>query len=176
MRRPLLGAGPCGPRDPYDRRESGGAEERHLRQLAGLVFHHPATALSHFGEGFEQRLPEGSWKAVIQQLLEAARHRALASDGAIDLFRLEERLDHEARSRLREVIVDDLPIPSDTPVEQILADLLRGFEKKRLEARERDLLRRLSDPNADHLMLLRERQRLVEERKAALGLDTGVAP
>jgi DNA primase len=157
------------------RRESSGAEERHLRQLAGLVFRHPAIALSHFGEGLEELLPDGSWKAVILQLLDAARGRALASDGAVDLFRLEERLDDEARSRLREVAVDELPIPSDTPVEKIFADLLRGFEKKRLKARAQEIRRRMSDPKADQSALLSELQEVAAD-KAALGLGTGVAP
>ena len=53
-----------------------------------------------------------------------------------------------------------------------MVDLIGWFDLRQLTAREKDLRRRLSDPEADHVALLEERHALLLERRARLGVDS----
>lgn len=74
------------------------------------------------------------------------------------------------------MLVDDRLPDTDAPASEVLVHLLGRYVAKDLEAREKELLRRMQEPDADHTALLRERQRLLERKRAAAGLTTGATP
>ena len=95
----------------------------------------------------------------------------LLYSGSVDAFAIEGRLDEEARLRLREIAIDDTPFDSERSPEQVLGDLIAWFERRRLDARQRELNQRMRDPNADQDALLAEKQAQLLERRARLGVE-----
>ena len=94
----------------------------------------------------------------------------------LDLHELGAQLDEEARARLHEIAVDDEPIHGELPVEQVFDDLMRWFDSRRRAAERRVVTRRMSEPAADQATLLSEKQRQLDQRRSALGIDSGTTP
>jgi DNA primase len=138
-------------------------EERHFHELAVLLFREPALATRFPRQALESLLPEGSWKAVVGALLDAALSTASEPSESIDLFALEERLDEDARVRLREVAVDDELFRSATELESTIDALVGRLGKRRIDARQKELTRKMADPEADHDAILQEKNRLRTE-------------
>jgi DNA primase len=159
-----------------DRRDE--PEDRQLRALARLVLQRPELVGDETALVLNEVLPGGAWKSIIEQLIEAAAEGLLLSDGqqGVDPFAVELRLDEESRQRLREIAVDDTPLDSERSTEQVLDDLIGWFERRRLEARNRELSRRMRDPNADQDALLREKQAQLLERRLRMGVARGTNP
>jgi len=154
-----------------------GGETRHLQLLALLLFRYGGElASAGRRDDVASLLPEDPWKTVALQLIDAALEGCLGEDGAVDYFALADRLDQAALSRLRQISVGEELVDNDTPALKMFDDVMRWFGERGLDARERDLQRRMQEPGADQLALLRERQRLLEERRAARGYRSGVAP
>ncbi len=149
-------------------------EARQLRALARLCLARPDLIGDQTALKLHEMLPEGSWKAIIHQIVEAAAEGLLQAggDGAVDLFAVEARLDEDAVRRLREIAVDETPIDTERSVEQVLDDLLAWFERRKLAAREQELNRRLRDPSQDHDALLAEKNALLLERRARKGVTS----
>jgi DNA primase len=148
-------------------------EDRQLRALARLVLQRPDLVSDEAALALNEILPGGAWKSIIEQLLEAAA-QGLTLTGertGVDPFAVEMRLDEDSRQRLREIAVDDTPIDSDRSAEQVLDDLMVWFERRRLEAKNRELSRRMRDPNADQDALLREKQAQLHERRVRMGVS-----
>ncbi|MHA7836621.1 MAG: DNA primase [bacterium] len=145
-------------------------EERQLRALARLCLLRPDLIGDETALRLHEILPAGAWKAIIAQIIEAADEgtRSSEDDPGLDPFAIEPHLDEEARLRLREIAVDDAPIDSERPADQVLEDLLGWFDARRLAARTRDLNRRLRDRPEDHESLLAEKQALLLERRSRL--------
>jgi DNA primase len=141
-------------------------QERQLRMLARLCLQHPEIVSDEMALKLNDVLPDGAWKAIILQIIEAA------AEGRVDALVVESHLDDEARLRLREIAIDDTPLDSERTSDQIFGDLIGWFDLRQLTAREKDLRRRLSDPEADHVALLEERHALLLERRARLGVDS----
>jgi len=95
-----------------------------------------------------------------------------AGEGGVDPFAVESQLNEEARLRLREIVVDDAPIDGERAKDRVLDDLIGWFDRRRMDARRRDLNRRLRDPDADDAALLAEGDALLLERRARLGLGS----
>ncbi len=142
---------------------AGSGEERHIHELAVLLYRHPQLATLFERRALESLLPEGSWKAVVVSLLDAAAAGLLDESGAADLFALEERLDEDSRARLRAVAVDEELFRGDVPPERALRDVAARMEKHRVDAMQKELTRKMSDPEADQDALLREKARLKKE-------------
>jgi hypothetical protein len=126
----------------------------------------------------QEILPVGAWKSIILQIIESAGEGMLVvgGEGGVDSFAVETQLDEEATLRLREIAMDSAPIEGERTADQVLDDLIGWFDLRRIAAREQDLKRRLSDPEADHTALLAERHALLLERRAHLGVaSTGNA-
>jgi DNA primase len=138
-------------------------EERHLNELAVLLFRHPQHASLFERTPLASLLPEGSWKAVIGALLDAADRETLDASGAVDLFALEEGLDEDARSRLRAVAMDEELFHGDTPSDHAIRDVVGRLEKRRIDALQKELTRRMSDSEADQDAIFKEKQRLARE-------------
>jgi DNA primase len=145
-------------------------EERQLRMLARLCLQHPTLVSDEMALKLHEVLPVGAWKSIILQIIEAAE------DGGADALVIESQLDEEARQRLREIAMDDAPIDGERSADQVFEDLIGWFDLRRLVAREKDLKRRLADPEADHGALLKERHALLLERRAHMrGVRSGNA-
>jgi len=145
-------------------------EERQLRMLARLCLQHPTLVSDEMALKLHDVLPAGAWKSIILQIIEAAE------GGGVDALVMESPLDEEARLRLREIAMDDAPIDGERTADQIFNDLISWFDLRKLTAREKDLKRRLADPEADHEALLKERHTLLLERRTHLrGVRSGRA-
>lgn len=143
---------------PAGRRDS--TEERHLLELAVLYYKYPRLHGRYQRAWISEVLPECAWKPLVLQLLDAAEEGWVDEDGTIDLFRIEEELDQEARTRLREVAMDDALFKGELPVEQVLDGLVRSFDRRRRIALQKELTRRLAEPGADADALMREKDKL----------------
>jgi DNA primase len=141
-------------------------EERQLRMLARLCLQRPEIVSDEMALKLHDVLPAGAWKSIILQIIEAA------ADGRVGSLEFESGLDEEARLRLREIAMDDTPIDGERTADQVFDDLIEWFDLRKLTARERDLKRRLSDPDADHAALLEERHALLLERRSHLRIDS----
>jgi hypothetical protein len=153
-------------------------EERQLRALARMCLQHPALVGDETALTLANILPAGAWKSIILQIIEAANEGLLrpadseSDSRSVDAFLIESRLDEEARLRLREIAIDETPFDSERSEERVLEDLVGWFERRRLEARQRELNQRMRDPNADQDALLAEKQAQLLERRARLGVGS----
>lgn len=149
-------------------------EERQLRALARLCLQRPDLIGDETALVLQEMLPIGAWKSIILQIVEAAADGLLRSgdQGGVDAFAIEERLDEESRLRLREIAVDDTPFDGERSAEQVLQDLVDWFQRRRLDARQRELNKRMRDPNADQDALLAEKQAQLMERRARMGVGS----
>ena len=151
-------------------------EERQLRAVARMCLQRPDLVGDETALTFQEILPVGAWKSIILQIIEAANEGLLlpgdpASDGGgVDAFAIESRLDEDARLRLREIAMDDAPFDSQRSLEQVLGDLVGWFERRARDVRQRELNRRMRDPNEDQDALLAEKQAQLLERRARLGV------
>ena len=164
-----------GERLGLQRERRDGPESRHLRALARLCLQRPELVSDETALKLLEILPEGSWKAIILQIIEAAAEGLLVAGGesGVDPFAIEPRLDEDSVSRLREIAVDDTPIDTERSADQILDEVIGWFEKHRRAAREQEINRRLRDPNEDHGALLAERDSLLLERRARIDRNSG---
>jgi DNA primase len=147
------------------RRLSGG--ERHLHELAVLLFRHPALARRFDHRLLAALLPEGSSKAVIQALLDAEAAGRVDASGAADLFALlaaDGQLDADAGARLRAAAVDD-ELFQDEPPERAIDAIVRSFERRHIDAKLKELTRRMADPEADHDAILREKDTFLQYKR-----------
>jgi DNA primase len=151
-------------------------DERHLRELAVLLFRQPVLAVRFAREPLEALLPAGSWKAVICALLDAGESGESDPSGAVDLFALEERLDEDARARLREVAVDEELFTSANGLDPAFDALIARLEKRHVDARQRELTREMADPEADFEAILREKERLRQLGLALIPPDPTRSP
>ena len=162
-------AAPAAPQRLVDT-TSKGREEQHLHLLTQLAYLYPTLLDDKARLRIDELVPDGSWKAILMLLIDAAQDGNLDDSGAIDLELLGDRLDGEAAARLRHVAVDDIVEDSETPPERMLEDVLGWFEKRRRSADENLVTRQLRDPNADVDELMAKKQKQLEERRAAQAL------
>jgi DNA primase catalytic core len=157
-----------------DRSRRDKPEERQLRALARLCLQRPELVSDELALKLQEILPVGAWKSIILQLIESAEEGLLIAggEGGVDSLAVESQLDEDARLRLREIAIDDVPIDGERTADQVLDDLIGWFDLRRIAACEKDLNRRLRDPDADHEALLAERHALLLERRAHLGVGS----
>jgi DNA primase len=151
-------------------------EERHIHELAVLLYRHPHLADDFDRSGLESLLPEGSWKAVIGALLDAEAAKTLDASGAVDLFALEAGLDEDARSRLRAIALDEELFRGDVPTERAVREIVGRLEKRRIDAMQKELTRKMGDPEADQDAILREKNRLKKEGLSLVRVRANSAP
>jgi len=156
-----------------DRRDQ--PEERQLRQLARVCLQRPDLISDEMALTLQEILPAGAWKSIILQILQAADEGLLLSGDqkGVDAFAIESRMDEDAQRRLREIAVDVTPFDEEEGAEQVFDDLVGWFERRRLDARQREVNQRLRDPNADQDALLAEKQKQLQERRARMGVGAG---
>ena len=141
-------------------------EDRHLRMLGSILSRHPEYATTDRVFDINDVLPEGPWKALILEIVDAGSAGILDGQGALNFEAMESRLSSEQLGMLREVMVDESVLSADTAPEVVFSQLLDRYRIKDLEIREQELKRRLAEPDSNHVQLLAERQELIERRKA----------
>lgn len=147
-------------------------QERHVRRLAALFFHHPELAGGHSRDRIESLLPEGPWQRLILQFVEAAEAGCIDENGAFDSFRLEDRLDPEQRARVREVAIDPAFLGGNLSPARICDDLIRWFTKRRQSSESREMTREMDRSEKAFELLITEKQRQLEARRAALSAES----
>ena len=149
-------------------------EERQLRAIARICLQRPDLIGDETALTLQDILPVGAWKSIILQILEAADEGLLLAgeQGGVDAFAIESRMDEEAQRRLREIAVDDTPYDEDSSAEQVFDDLVGWFERRHADVRQKDLNRRMRDPNADQDALLAEKQKQLQDRRARMGVGS----
>lgn len=157
-----------------ERERRDAPEDRQLRELARLCLQRPDLIGDEIALRIEQLVPLGAWKAIIHEILDAALQGELAttSGGGVDPFAVEGRLDQDARTRLREIAIDDAPMDGERSAEQILGDLMAWFEERRRTAQEQALTRQLRISSEGYEDLLAKKDAALRERRARLGVRT----
>ncbi|MFP8874780.1 MAG: hypothetical protein VCB42_09690, partial [Myxococcota bacterium] len=150
-------------------------QERHLKEIAGIVFRNAHLAESRLRSRIQEVLPEGSWKSLLHCLLEAADAGQVDEDGAVDFSAVSERLDEEARKHLSRLQVEEAPDLGAASDEDMLRDHIRWFENHRRDSKGIALLQRSREPGANEEEVLAESQRLLEEKRIAQGLASDPA-
>ncbi len=145
-------------------------EERHLRLIALILSRHPGYASDELCAQMQEVLPDSPYKDLIIALVDAASEDLVDTHGRIDVNACAERLSPELHALLRDVVVNDDLLESDVPASEVLVHVLGRYVIKDLEAKQRDLMRRLQEPGADLNALLRERDLLQERKRSATGL------
>jgi len=157
------------------RRES--QEERHLRELATVLSRYPSFVSGDLDERLREILPSGAWREVILELLDAWAQGRVDAEGAVDIFELGDRLGAEELAMLRAAAIDDTLLQSEmSSPRETLAHLVSHFETRQIELQEKALRRRMQNPDEDPMHLLRERQALLERRRASTRLGTVQTP
>ena len=146
------------------------SEERHLRLIALILSRHPGFATDELCAQMQEVLPESPCKDLIIALVDAASDDLVDAEGRIDVNACEARLSPELLDLLRTVVVNEDLLDTEVPASEVLVQVLGRYVTKDLEAKQRDLMRRLQEPGADLNALLRERDRLQERRRSATGL------
>lgn len=151
------------------------SEDRHLRLIALIFSRHPGFATDELCAQMHEVLPDGPLKKLIFALIDAAAEGQVDADGGIDVAACADRLEGELSALLHEVVVDDSLLDGETPPADVLVQVLGRYVAKDLEAREKELKRRMQEPEADLQALLQERQRLLERKRATSGVARGAA-
>ena len=151
-------------------------EQRHLEGIVVLVANHAVLAQSALRPRIEGDLPNGAWKALLGSLLDAADNGCVDGEGRIDFSAVLDELDSDAQNRLAKIATLRLPPPRDVSPEEELGQRLEWFERMRQRKEASELTKKLSNPSEDADSVLAEKQRLIEARRAAQGLDPGAMP
>jgi len=151
-------------------------EQRHLERIVALVANHASLAQSALRPRIETDLPTGAWKALLGSLLEAADNGSVDGEGRIDFSAVRDQLDGDAQQRLAKIAASPLPPAGDVSLEEELGQRLDWFERMRRRRKASELTKKLSDPAENADSVLAEKQRLIEARRAAQGLDPGATP
>jgi DNA primase len=146
-------------------------EDRFAHRVGKLLLAYPHLAEEHLlPDEPESLFRDPEWRAVLRTLGVACRCQA-----PIDVASLADQLQGEERRRLLALACDEESAPVGDDAARVLDDTLRGLRERRLAEEQRALTRRLADdPAADARGILAEKQRQLEQKRAARGL--GAAP
>ena len=143
---------------PIEARRSG-PEDRNLQQLARSLVHHPRLAGRISRDELEALIPAGSVRETIEALV------SVAGEGrAVDLEKISERLDGEARSLFWRLAAADESM-EEAAAERTIVETLAWLRKRRRAEEKRKITRQMHDPNADSVALLGEKQRQLDEER-----------
>ncbi|HEY5657792.1 MAG TPA: hypothetical protein VIY27_08370, partial [Myxococcota bacterium] len=135
-----------------------GPEERNLRQLARSLVEHPELgSLVPRGE-LATLVAAGPLTELIDALVAAAAPRA------VELEAIAAQLGEEARSVLWSLTVDDEGLDTEN-ARRTVEDTLQWLRRQKLKRQKRELTQQLRAPGTDADAVLREKQRLISEKK-----------
>lgn len=144
------------------------SERRKLRQLIAAVARCPSQFTESVRAQLLTALTDSTEREVVEHLWVAADEGFLDRTGMIDVLAIEDRLSFEQLRVLREAIVAEAIHDEDRDDARIVQDLISDFARKRAEAEQSELRRRMYSPDADPLALLRERDELLRRKRERL--------
>ncbi len=134
--------------------------DRFAREIARMLLRHPALALQVSEDELLAELPEGMWRELAAQLIEAARTGA-------DTATLADRLEGDGRTALLALAIEEAPDLDEEVALRVLQQTLARLRERRLKQEHRAFTRTFEDLSAgDALALLAAKQRQLEERRA----------
>ncbi len=136
-----------------------GPEERNLRQLARSLFEHPALGSRVGRDELAALVAPCPLGELIFALVDAG-----AAGGGLDVEAVAAQLGDEARALLRSLAVDDEALDEEV-ARKTVDDTLEWLRKRQLKRQKRELTQQLRDPGADADAVLKEKQRLISEKK-----------
>jgi len=145
-----------------------GPEERNLRQLARSLVEHPSLGRRVPRDELVALVPASPFAELIDVLVAAA-----AEDRGVDLEEVATRLSDAARTILRSLAVDD-DVLDERAATRTVDDTIQWFRKQHLKRQKRALTQKLRDPNVDADAVLKEKQRLISEKKPVTHSRAGV--
>jgi DNA primase len=148
--------------------------DRALRSLARLLLAHPALASRVCADAWHEAMPGNVHVNLVVAILDQVE-----MGGDVTPAALVDRLDDATRALLLALAVDDAPPLEPAEAERVLDETLARLEMRRMRHEHRALTEQLRDVTTqDPASLLREKQRQLERKKAALGIGaaTPVAP
>ena len=107
-------------------------------------------------------------------MLGAGEAGLIAPSGAIDVFAMEDQLDEDATIRLREIALEGERSGEDFDPEREVAALVTRFEMRRIDALQKELTRKMSDPAADKDALLRQKDEIIRRKAKVKQGDLGL--
>lgn len=151
-------------------------EERALAQVALIVSCHPELVGDAARKEMQEALPECRLKALVFAFLAAAGDGHLDGAGRVDIRALEESVDPETLQLAYSVTVDEGLIPSNTPPAEVLRQIVGKFVKNKYKAEQKEIQRRLDDPDEDQERALSDLQALLVRRRAQGGDGVDTSP
>ena len=149
-----------------------GPEERQLRQLVLLAARHPGEFSTSLRQRLPEVLPDCLQRDVVLELLAAVDEGLTDESGGIDVRALGEQLSPDQDLALREALADDSLADNDQDRAAIIGDLIGHFTKKKTAEEQSDIQRRLREPGADAIALLRERDEVLRKKREQLRAKT----
>ncbi len=142
--------------------------DRALRSLARLLLSHPSLATRVRADEWPEALPDNLHAALVLAILDQVE---LGTDPTP--ASLVDRLDETLRPLLLSLSVEDAPRLDAHEAERVLEETLSRLELRRMREERRLVTEQLREvATQDAGSLLREKQRQIERRKAALGIGS----
>jgi DNA primase len=167
VRRQVRGASEEDSRGPVRPRLEG-LEERRLADVARILVEHPQLASLAAERGLLEIANQGPWQELLTALAGLAPD--LTPQGV--MAQLEAGLEAAPRALLHEIASKDERQLELEPASRALTDIAAWFDRRQDRARRRAVTESLRDPEADRAERLREKNRDLERRRAALGIGT----
>jgi len=161
-------------RETIVRPKKQGPELRHLRLLVQMAARHPAEFSPALRGRLPEVLPASAERDVVLALLDAADAGLIGDDGGVDTRAMGDRLAEESDLVLREALFDDSLESGDSGEHggqdraEVIGDLVGRFTKKKTEALQSDIKRRMTEPDADKLAHLRELDEVLRKKREQL--------
>jgi DNA primase len=151
-------------------------EARHLRQLAMILSRNPEMANAALVEEMHEALPNCALTDLVFAFVDAGVEGHVDAEGKVDIRAMEELVSSELAAMAYEVVMDESFFPKETPAWEVLTQILRRFVLRKLDAEQKNIRRRLNDPDEDQGKAVEDLQALLVRRRAhgATGLDTGL--
>jgi DNA primase len=135
-----------------------GSEERNVLQLARSLLDHPQHAQRIREDEIAALVTDRTLADLVGAVVEAARGGA-----DVDVERVAERLEGEARNLLREIATDDAL--DEHTASRTIDDTVRWLRRRRRKEAERALTEKLRDPDSDQQALLAAKVSRNDERE-----------
>jgi hypothetical protein len=143
-------------------------EDRKLGQVVVMAARCPGEFSEALRARLPEVLPESAQRDLVLALLAASDEGLRDASGGVDVHALADRLNEEQDRMLREALVDETLLGGDEDRAKIVGDLVGDFARRQSAAQETDLRRRMSEPDADPVALLRERDEMLRRKREQL--------